>query len=496
MPVEVRANGAAERVEAESAIGCTSGEQASQKTDRRRRHSLKTPRTKRLGSDQFKNLMSDVLSRSHDVLRDVCDPTVKRRIRSFAKRHIRNLERYGFAGRAGAVRAARSLEWHIASSHSARTLALILSYPSRQPKLWFSDLQRRAADVIVWRGLGEPVLIDTVAKADGGHRCIGQMGIVDRAKQELARQLCAARHGESEYEYCRRGSGRDAFVQALVDGAKDGGVRAIGTLDIKDFFPSIRKEAVYEVAKLPRSIINNTIFVSEDTPIVFLQSHHLSENAVRAGLLQGALSSPFVAGKVLEPCLDNVPARLAISYLDNIAIGGAAVCEVQAALKALTASLETQYPGAPLFTKYAKAGKIGKRIDVLGYWLRPNKKADGGGTRTTPSNEAIRRIYLRLATKLLQTDRELWEGLIDQRLTRWANSFGIWMGRTAGSDIAASQFIDMCWSRLAGVQKQHLEDVGTMLLSEAAAHTAARKVAPKDVLARLRGGPAPMLEFT
>ncbi|PZO86653.1 MAG: hypothetical protein DI623_16105 [Sphingomonas sanxanigenens] len=247
--------------------------------------------------------------------------------------------------------------------------------------------------------------------------------------------------------------------------------------------------AVQAVIPISRRIIRNTLFVPDET-LIQMNTKLLSEHAVRAGLPQGGLASPAVAGLVIEPCLEKVSAKFRGSYLDDISIGGGTVEEVEAGHDILAEALASQYPGSPLFEKCRAAFKLGKHQDVLGYWLRPNPKANGGGLRISPSNKGIRRFYVRMAIELLLRPYAEWAGKMEEAAYAFAASAKSWNGAQAGRENLITVFAMEIEPLLNEAHQEVLGaiDAGLpMPAARALAGKRANEIMPKIVLADTNG---------
>jgi hypothetical protein len=381
------------------------------------------------------------------------------------------------------------LEYVLASSYGFRVLSVILGHPKRAPCLSFSEVKKRANHVNPRVPSVGKVVVTAVPKPEGGERPIVIFGTIARANQSLARDLIHMGVGPSQFEFARKGRGREKLMAEINNANRNGGVRALGTFDIKNCFPSIRREAVASVVPLSGAIIRNTILISENTPIS-IKTDLLSEDAVRAGLSQGALSSPLVAGLVIAPCIAKTQARYCWSHIDDIIFGESDVGKVEALLDALADACLDQHPSSPLFEKCRSAFKIGKHADVLGYWPRPNKPCFGGGLRFSPSNKSIRRFYVKLATALLKQPCSTWDKTQEAKAYAYADSAKSWGGGKAGRENLITVFVSLIQPLLTEahqeVQKAISAGLPTAELEPLAASKAAALV-PATVIVNTNG---------
>lgn len=416
-------------------------------------------------------------------------PEVRDELRTIWKNLSKQLRRYGHAVRFLSQERAKQLEYRLTASFGFRVVSALIGYPKSGDMLTFEQVKKLANRVNPNVPSGEKVVVTAIPKADGGKRPIIIFGRVARANQSMARDLIHMACGHSKFEYARKGRGRDKLMQAIDNANQNGGVRALGTFDIKDCFGSMKPSAVETVIPISRRIIRNTLFVPDET-LIQMNTNLLSEHAVRASLPQGGLASPAVAGLVIEPCLKKVSAKFRGSYLDDISIGGGTVEEVKAGLDTFSEACASQYPGSPLFEKCRAAFKIGKHQDVLGYWLRPNAPEFGGGIRFSPSNKALRRFYVKLATTLLKRPYSEWARIMEEKAYAFAASAQSWGGAMSGRETLITVFameieplLDVAHKEVSAAIAAELPDEE---INELAAKRASELV-PATVIANVNG---------
>lgn len=401
---------------------------------------MKLAATQKLNKSDLPYDFGHILNHAKRVLDNPILPAVEKELRKIAKAYMEKLRQYGHASQNGKHEKARKFEHFLCTAAGSKIVSVILGYPKNSPKISWTEVKELAKFVNPKNASNEPVVVKEIPKAEGGKRPIVVFGKITGANQSLVRDMFAARHGPSKKEYARKGRGREKLILEIDNQNRNGGVRALGLADIKDCFLSIGLECVLNKSGMSKAIIQNTTFISDQTS-VHMKAYDISESAVRAGLPQGSLSSPIVASKIIESCLDKISTRMALSYLDDITIGEKSVEEVQATLDALAYALKHEHPGSPFFLKYSKAIKIGERADLLGCWVRTNLKEFGGGIRVTPSEKAIRRFYVKVAIELLQHPYEEWEEMLENRAYAWAKSFPLWKGALGGTEFLQSVFI-------------------------------------------------------
>lgn len=354
---------------------------------------------------------------------------------------LRSLASAGMAGGRMQHMALRRVE----TSPAARLIAFVLANGKRKhitPMTW-AAIKADAVRVNLRKPSSEVVFATERLKRSGGTRWTCSFGPRARAAQCMVGHIISVVAGPSRYEHARKGRGRETAVRDTLHGIDMKGVRWVGLLDVKDFFPSITREMVKEVLSfLPQSIIDSTVFIHDDTEI---RLHSLyggkdtscSALAIRKGIPQGSLASPLVAGKVLERHLDKIDARHAVSFVDNVLIGGKTQEEVQAKRTALATSLEGHPSGSLRLT--GEIYKLGDHtMDYLGYRFRrewPNPERRIG--RATHSERSRRAFYTRLAAKLLLANWRSREATIDKECARWVRSFPQWRTRYVNEATAA-----------------------------------------------------------
>lgn len=449
---------------------------------------MKLAPTAMLRKSELPYALGSLLDKARSVLSTPLVPEHEAELTAMFAATQKQLRRYGFAVQNHHRRRGASLEYRLSTALGYRVISVIMGYPKKAAKIPFAKVKNLANAACPRIPSGETVHVRAMTKPEGGERLITIFGKVARANQSMARDMIQVACGHSKYEFARKGRGREKLMGAISNANRNGGVRALGTFDIKDCFPSMLRSAAEAVIPLSKGTIGNTLYIPVDTHIH--NALHNSEIAVPAGLPQGALSSPIVASRIIEPCVDKVPARFRCSFLDNINFGDGSVEEVEALLDILSGTFESQYPGSPLFEKCRHAFKIGTPSDVLGYWPRPNPPWFGGGIRFSPSNKALRRFYIKLATELLQMPSELWAQSEEHMAYAFAASQKSWSGRTGGREMLITAF-NQYIAPLLGPAHQQVLDAGANGFSKKAltvlARSQAAKVMPKVVVATENG---------
>ena len=342
---------------------------------------------------------------------------------------LQSLDAVGLGGRR-----LRRRTFHVLGSFDARLCSLILGWSYQFTPITLDAACKTARLINARTCSGEPVKTWQVKKPEGGHRRLWAFGPLTRARQCLAVEVLKAIWGPAKYEFARRGRGRDAAMTKVINNANQkGGARWFLTADIKNCFGSFNRAAMLKLIPLPRSVIENCLFVMEDTKIVWDQDDHedTSKIAAFSGLPQGSLASPYIASKFIEPVLGELKGDVVLAHADDILVGSRTEKEAQANMQRLGELLEV-HPAGPLLMKTCKIAPLGKPIDFCGYRLRRRWKMYGGGVHLTPSAQAYMRFELRAYHKILPVPSEHQELKAEEYMGYWRNSFKLWDRSSAG----------------------------------------------------------------
>lgn len=370
-------------------------------------------------------------------------PSVEIELRVAVSGYEHRLRSLAVAGSLGLGQQRLALR-RVETSPAARLVSFVLANGKGKyiTQMSWAAIKADAGRVNPRKPSGEVVFATERLKRSGGTRWTCSFGPRARAAQRMVEHAIFVVAGPSRYEHARKGRGRETATRETLDGIDKKGVRWFGLMDVKDFFPSVTREMVKEVLWfLPFSIISSTIFIHEDTVIRTHslygdKEHHNSAFAIRKGIPQGSLASILVAGKVLERHLEKLAARLIITLVDNVMIGGKTEEEVQSQVTALATSFEGHPSGSLRLTGEIK--RLGDHtMNYLGYRFRrewPNPESRIG--RATFSEHSRQRLHTRIASKLLFRPWQSWGQIIDVECARWVRSFPCWLTRLRNEDIA------------------------------------------------------------
>ena len=362
-------------------------------------------------------------------------PSIECEVRRMAKATVRQLTKLARAEASGRVDQCKSLSYWLRVSPAAKFCSVILA--AKGGKRTLSYYMDQALELNPRRASAEPVRIMGRPKEDGGTRSITVYGPIARANQTLERSICIARWGYSPFEVSRRGRGREAVVRKTLQHIRYKGVSHLVEADVKDFFPSVNGNSLAKLLHIPASIAKNTILISKTTHIHIDNHTQISERMVRTGLPLGSRLSPFIASKLLEPVLAQLGGSMALSFVDNIAIGASSMEEAERKKDTL-AGLLTQHSAGPFTLRYVHAHAYGSDNDMLGYAIRRQSERWGGFARAVPSRQSILRAQRKLVARLAYLPMRDWHALIDEWSTDWARRYPCWKGQEGG---ATSAFI-------------------------------------------------------
>lgn len=165
-----------------------------------------------------------------------------------------------------------------------------------------------------------------------------------------------------------------------------------------------------------------------------------SETAAQHGLPQGSLASPYVASRLIESALDQLPSDLVVAHVDDLFIGAKSEEEASVILQHL-GDLLKGHPAGPLLMK-PHIAKLGTPIDYLSYRIRRRKAMYGGGVRLTPSPKAFKRLELRAFDKLLKAPLMERHKKAEEYIGNWSASHRLWDRSESGDTLVWIRIID------------------------------------------------------
>lgn len=355
------------------------------------------------------------------------EPTLEAFVTRHAQRYARLLRKLTAVRPHPQICRART--FHIINSFSARYCALLLGLHYKQRPIKPEWAEKAAEGFDPWRDCGEPIRVWGKPKSDGSVRALAAFGPLRRGGQRLALDILKAIVPDSPYEYARRGRGRDRAVAWIMGALKRKGGRWLVQADIEKCFSSYVRDRVCELLPLPRAVIDNLILVPQEAVIEV--SHQYKDyttyftTAVRSGLPQGSLCSPFVSSKLLEHVFQALPALRIVCHVDDILVAARTRTEARAIKDALQTLLASS-PAGPLHV-ICRVFRLGERFDYLGYWIRRVRKGYPGAVRARPSDKSFDKLEAKVRAKLsgiVSIDER--RAVAEPILRGWMHSHCLW----------------------------------------------------------------------
>lgn len=286
-------------------------------------------------------------------------------------------------GLAGLTRAVASGRRRQIRTHQSR---LLTSYSSKlvclvrvlKKKDGFSleDIYKVAAALDTRSDCGEVIRCWGEEKSSGhGWRPICSFGPKRAALQLLASDVLEARFGINQMNFLSRNKGAERASDWIVQKADEEEFSLFVLADIKDFYPSVRKEKVSEVTGLPTRVVENTILIRNDTylssggfpPYIDFETF---VGAVLQGLPQGSRTSQTASSILLASVLKQISsAERAIFHGDDCAFAATSLKEAKAFEKALEGTLAS-HPAGPFRLKHCNVEHINVGFDFLQYRIK------------------------------------------------------------------------------------------------------------------------------
>jgi hypothetical protein len=282
---------------------------------------------------------------------------------------------------------------------------------------------------------GEPIRVRLIAKPDGRKRIVAAFGLATRAGQRFALDLMRTQWGDSQYEYARAGRGREAAIQEVLNAVQERNVQCIAEADVSGFFPSISRKALRQSRLLPKAVLKNFVLMDGMETILPHDIDTISGNFPRDGIWQGAISSPYVASKLIEPALSALRGRLGLIYSDNLTIGGATKAEAEMRMDTLASAL-TKHPAGGFQLRGRRVTSVGGNHDILGYRASRTSPFFGGQAKTKPSRRAINRCERKLLAALIPASSDRYEDWTHEWAEEWPRQFPSWETRQFASGTA------------------------------------------------------------
>lgn len=224
-----------------------------------------------------------------------------------------------------------------------------------------------------------------MSKGNGrGFRLVCEFGPELTLRQKIIAPVVDLQLTSPEAFYDRKGAGAPSAVLAVINAIHEIGPYILSA-DIKDCFPSINFDAVYQLGILPPEVVRYALDYrhlhlkrqeaptdpSQSQSNFRLYSSYREADQMEGprGLLQGSMASNAILRHLLADTVRRVDPRVKIIvYVDNFFIVGATEEICRAVMRSLICHL-AECPAGPLHLKPAEIIHIDDGLDILGYHL-------------------------------------------------------------------------------------------------------------------------------
>jgi len=338
-------------------------------------------------------------------------------------RQLHCLQKAYASGRRDATARAQK---RILNDFSSRFIAVVRGTDHFEGYLPFSVIEDRANQLHLGKSFHETLVVRPGRSKPGKLRLVGSSGGRRRAQQLIIRDILLATIGDSDCDRTVAGTGGEVRLFEDIKEAISDGYHHWVSLDIRDFFPSLKPG---HLTGFPLStwIIEELVFLSSGTPIKFVDPSYGVETSehtiltgddddlphgypytmddirskfsmVRRGLIQGDVCAPQIArtflGRELRRSLGKWDVAYA-SHLDDMLIGARTHGELKASLEALTHRLKC-HPAGPLELHDHQIRSIADGTYFLGYRIDYN---GGGQLHVRPDLTRFNRFRERLLAR-------------------------------------------------------------------------------------------------
>lgn len=348
--------------------------------------------------------------------------TLRQAARSYRKqlKSVRNADGKSHGSQQAAV-------GRVLNSKSAKFLATVRVLGGGQHFV-FDEAVGKASSLDLFTNYSEKVKVIPIPTRKGRLRPIALTGLKRKSQQLILRDILSITHGDAKNDSTVRGFGGEGAAIGFIKSQISNGYRYWATLDIINFFPSIRPG---HLTGFPFSkwIRENHFFLKPNVPIVLSDKDNVlsakgvtslsvshEDNTlssqeeqvssmlkmVQAGLPQGDAIAPQTARTVLARELRQALQKrdvVWVSHLDDLAIGASTQKELEASIHALVKRLSSLPPG-PLEFHTPYFGDPDAGIEFLGYQIRTAY----GGLHVRPTLKRFLRFRERLWQRLVADD--------------------------------------------------------------------------------------------
>jgi hypothetical protein len=343
-----------------------------------------------------------------------------------ARGYARRLRRLDVAVKSKCKTQIADAKTRIFKSFDARLAAILRATEDRTKCMTLAEIVARAEGLSLGKIYPETATFRPEPSKPGSWRPIGLTGINRRAQQLILRDLLAVIIGDSTCDSTVAGAGGERRLFNTIATKIEEGYDHWISLDIRDFFPSLRP-AHLKGFPLPKWMIENLVFLPAEAKIVFVDAKkgvNLSEHAilnghthelpmslpysvddigatlkrVRQGLIQGDVCAPQIArtllGRELQHSLGSWDV-VWFSHLDDIAIGARSHSALKTSIEALAYRLKN-LPAGPLEFHEHAIRTASEGFEMIGYRVVLRKD---GNVHVRPAEKRFNRLRDRLVER-------------------------------------------------------------------------------------------------
>lgn len=355
--------------------------------------------------------------------------------------HRRQLRSLRAAVASGNFKLVKKARMRLHEDFAARLIAIVRATSGTKQPITFATLEGWAHNLSLGEAYHETLIVRPEPTGPGTWRAISLSGVRRKAQQLLLRDLLLMQVGDNEFDSTVPGAGGEVRLFEDIKRAIAEGYHYWVSIDIRNFFPSLRPG---HLAGFPLSkwIIGNLVFLPPETPIKLIDrrygvelceatilngnEHDLPDHypytmemigskvkQVRQGLIQGDVCAPQIARTVLGRELQQVLGNWEVvygSHLDDVLIGARSRSELKTSIQALTSRL-TSLPAGPLDLHEYQIRDVRESVYFLGYRVSLRKD---GSVYVRPGKERFDRFRERLRERLKNCTATTKEGLLKE----------------------------------------------------------------------------------
>lgn len=396
-----------------------------------------------------------------------------RELRKAQKVHHKQLKALRAAVAKGKPMAVKAAKERLLSDFAPKLMAVVRATAKRAGPVAFETLETWANNLSMDQCYNETVFIRPEPHGQSW-RPVCSTGLRRRAQQLMVRDLLLMTVGDNPYDSTVSGAGGETRLFADIKQAISEGYYYWASLDVRNFFPSLRPG---HLAGFPLSqwIVGNIVFLPANVPIRFIDQRtgiDLVEDAifndddddqpvcpsytlgtlrskvkqVRQGLIQGDVCAPQIARTVFGRELQHALGKWDVvygSHLDDVVIGARSPLALTASIKALTSRLAS-LPAGPLDLTHDGIRDVRDSAYLLGY--RYSLRADGS-VYVRPGLDRFDRFRARLRQRLehsTATTKAEFLVIAMDYARQWYRSHPAWDRKLTDTDAGPSW--DFVWS--------------------------------------------------